>query len=236
DRAARGPAGLQADGLRQVPLPRAEEGARGEAQAEADPGQGDQVPARDRRGRLQDQAQQADPVPRGGRQGQGDVALSRPRDGAQGVRRAAARAGEEGPGSSRLGRAVSEARGPADGDGARAEEESPGGQGATSRCSSTGSKAESGAQEGSLGEDRLTAGTSDRRGFKCLRRLKEAQLQAARRQAKTRSSFMPKMKSKRGAAKRFNVRGSGSIKRAGAYKRHILTKKSTKRKRHMRRR
>jgi len=30
------------------------------------------------------------------------------------------------------------------------------------------------------------------------------------------------------------VRGSGSIKRAGAYKRHILTKKSTKRKRNMR--
>jgi large subunit ribosomal protein L35 len=52
-----------------------------------------------------------------------------------------------------------------------------------------------------------------------------------------RSSFvMPKMKSKRGAAKRFKVRGSGSIKRAGAYKRHILTKKTTKRKRQMRRR
>jgi large subunit ribosomal protein L35 len=48
--------------------------------------------------------------------------------------------------------------------------------------------------------------------------------------------IMPKMKSKRGAAKRFRVRGSGSIKRAGAYKRHILTKKSTKRKRQMRRR
>ena len=47
---------------------------------------------------------------------------------------------------------------------------------------------------------------------------------------------MPKMKTKKGAAKRFKVRGSGSIKRAGAYKRHILTKKSTKRKRHMRRR
>jgi large subunit ribosomal protein L35 len=45
---------------------------------------------------------------------------------------------------------------------------------------------------------------------------------------------MPKMKSKRGAAKRFKVRASGSIKRAGAYKRHILTKKSTKRKRRMR--
>ena len=36
--------------------------------------------------------------------------------------------------------------------------------------------------------------------------------------------------------KRFRVRGSGSIKRGGAYKRHILTKKSTKRKRQMRRR
>ena len=47
---------------------------------------------------------------------------------------------------------------------------------------------------------------------------------------------MPKMKSKRGAAKRFKVRGSGSIKRAGAYKRHILTKKTTKRKRQMRKR
>jgi len=45
---------------------------------------------------------------------------------------------------------------------------------------------------------------------------------------------MPKMKSKRGAAKRFRVRGSGSIKRGGAYKRHILTKKTTKRKRHLR--
>ena len=45
---------------------------------------------------------------------------------------------------------------------------------------------------------------------------------------------MPKMKSKRGAAKRFKVRASGSIKRAGAYKRHILTKKTTKRKRQLR--
>ena len=46
---------------------------------------------------------------------------------------------------------------------------------------------------------------------------------------------MPKMKSKRGAAKRFRVRGSGGIKRASAYRRHILTKKTTKRKRQMRR-
>ena len=45
---------------------------------------------------------------------------------------------------------------------------------------------------------------------------------------------MPKMKTKRGAAKRFKVRGSGSIKRGSAYMRHILTKKTTKRKRHLR--
>jgi large subunit ribosomal protein L35 len=46
--------------------------------------------------------------------------------------------------------------------------------------------------------------------------------------------FMPKMKSKSGAAKRFRVRGSGSIKRSSAYMRHILTKKTTKRKRQLR--
>ncbi len=47
---------------------------------------------------------------------------------------------------------------------------------------------------------------------------------------------MPKMKTKKGAAKRFRVRGSGSIKRGAAYRRHILTKKSTKVKRQLRRR
>jgi large subunit ribosomal protein L35 len=45
---------------------------------------------------------------------------------------------------------------------------------------------------------------------------------------------VPKMKSKRGAAKRFKVRPGGGIKRSQAYMRHILTKKSTKRKRHLR--
>jgi len=45
---------------------------------------------------------------------------------------------------------------------------------------------------------------------------------------------MPKMKTKKSAAKRFKVRGSGSIKRSSAFMRHILTKKSTKRKRHLR--
>ncbi|TAM86220.1 MAG: 50S ribosomal protein L35 [Candidimonas sp.] len=45
---------------------------------------------------------------------------------------------------------------------------------------------------------------------------------------------MPKMKTKRGAAKRFEVRASGSIKRGQAFKRHILTKKTTKSKRQLR--
>ena len=45
---------------------------------------------------------------------------------------------------------------------------------------------------------------------------------------------MPKMKTKSSAKKRFRVRGSGSVKRAMANKRHILTKKTTKSKRQLR--
>ena len=45
---------------------------------------------------------------------------------------------------------------------------------------------------------------------------------------------MPKIKTHRGAAKRFSLTKSGKIKRAKAYKRHILNKKSTKRKRNLR--
>ena len=45
---------------------------------------------------------------------------------------------------------------------------------------------------------------------------------------------MPKMKSNRGAAKRFRVTGSGRIKRKRAFHSHILTKKDTKRKRRLR--
>ena len=45
---------------------------------------------------------------------------------------------------------------------------------------------------------------------------------------------MPKMKTHRGTAKRFRVTGSGKIMRAKAYKSHILTKKSRKRKRNYR--
>jgi len=45
---------------------------------------------------------------------------------------------------------------------------------------------------------------------------------------------MPKMKTKRAAAKRFRKTGTGQLKRMKAYKSHILTKKSTKRKRNLR--
>ena len=45
---------------------------------------------------------------------------------------------------------------------------------------------------------------------------------------------MPKMETHRGTAKRFRVTGSGKIMRAKAYKSHILTKKTTKRTRHLR--
>ena len=45
---------------------------------------------------------------------------------------------------------------------------------------------------------------------------------------------MPKMKTKRGAAKRFKTTGTGKIVRHKAFASHILTKKSTKRKRKLR--
>ena len=45
---------------------------------------------------------------------------------------------------------------------------------------------------------------------------------------------MPKLKTHRGAAKRFSLTKSCKIKRSKAYKRHILTKKSTKRLRGLR--
>jgi len=45
---------------------------------------------------------------------------------------------------------------------------------------------------------------------------------------------MPKMKTHRGAAKRLKRTGTGRLKRHKAYKSHILTKMTTKRKRHLR--
>lgn len=45
---------------------------------------------------------------------------------------------------------------------------------------------------------------------------------------------MPKMKTKKAIAKRFRVTGTGKLKRSKAFKQHILTKKSAKRKRNLR--
>ena len=45
---------------------------------------------------------------------------------------------------------------------------------------------------------------------------------------------MPKLKTHRGAAKRFKKTGTGKIMRGSAFKRHILTSKTTKSKRHLR--
>jgi large subunit ribosomal protein L35 len=45
---------------------------------------------------------------------------------------------------------------------------------------------------------------------------------------------MPKMKTRRSAAKRFSLTGTGKLRRNKAYKSHILTKKTTKRKRNLR--
>jgi large subunit ribosomal protein L35 len=45
---------------------------------------------------------------------------------------------------------------------------------------------------------------------------------------------MPKMKTHRGAAKRFKATGSGKLKRSKAFRRHILTKKSAKTKMQLR--
>jgi large subunit ribosomal protein L35 len=45
---------------------------------------------------------------------------------------------------------------------------------------------------------------------------------------------MPKIKTRRAAAKRFKVTGNGKLKRNHAYGKHILTKKSSKRKRNLR--
>jgi large subunit ribosomal protein L35 len=46
---------------------------------------------------------------------------------------------------------------------------------------------------------------------------------------------MPKMKSHKGARKRFKLTGTGKVKRGRAFKSHILTKKTPKRKRRLRR-
>jgi len=58
-------------------------------------------------------------------------------------------------------------------------------------------------------------------------------VEATLERAKHEEKVMPKLKTKRGAAKRFRAKGNGGFKSGHAHKRHILTKKSPKRKRHL---
>jgi large subunit ribosomal protein L35 len=57
---------------------------------------------------------------------------------------------------------------------------------------------------------------------------------AAPHEHKQKGAVMPKMKTKSSAKKRFRVRPGGTVKRGQAFKRHILTKKTTKNKRQLR--
>jgi large subunit ribosomal protein L35 len=60
-------------------------------------------------------------------------------------------------------------------------------------------------------------------------------LSRARAVYRSRERVMPKMKTHSGAKKRFSVTGSGKVRRLKAYKSHILTKMSSKKKRDLRR-
>jgi len=59
-------------------------------------------------------------------------------------------------------------------------------------------------------------------------------LQSPKRYPKAQITDMPKMKTHRGAAKRFKTTGTGKLRRRSAYKNHILEKKAPKRKRQLR--
>jgi large subunit ribosomal protein L35 len=69
---------------------------------------------------------------------------------------------------------------------------------------------------------------------KWLGAIKAREFPATPHEHKEREHSMPKMKTKSGAKKRFRVRPGGTVKRGQAFKRHILTKKTTKNKRHLR--
>jgi large subunit ribosomal protein L35 len=72
---------------------------------------------------------------------------------------------------------------------------------------------------------------------RCQKRLqanKTAEIPRRLSAANQEGAVMPKMKTKSSAKKRFRVRPGGTVKRGQAFKRHILTKKTTKNKRHLR--
>jgi large subunit ribosomal protein L35 len=84
--------------------------------------------------------------------------------------------------------------------------------------------------------DSLAAGAFSRRDVNKLRQADKQWHPFAARPSGVHQQehSMPKMKTKKSAAKRFRVRPGGTVKRGQAFKRHILTKKTTKNKRHLR--
>jgi large subunit ribosomal protein L35 len=72
------------------------------------------------------------------------------------------------------------------------------------------------------------------RRYKWLGAIKSAEGSRRLTSTNEKEHYMPKMKTKSGAKKRFRVRPGGTVKRGQAFKRHILTKKTTKNKRHLR--
>jgi large subunit ribosomal protein L35 len=70
--------------------------------------------------------------------------------------------------------------------------------------------------------------------LQCLQAPKTTSRFVAPVRNKQKGAVMPKMKTKSSAKKRFRVRPGGTVKRGQAFKRHILTKKTTKNKRHLR--
>jgi large subunit ribosomal protein L35 len=75
---------------------------------------------------------------------------------------------------------------------------------------------------------------ADEAQYKPLRANKHRRIDGRLQRSLKRSTHMPKMKTKSSAKKRFRVRPGGTVKRGQAFKRHILTKKSTKNKRQLR--
>src|SRR6202022_3448084 len=98
--------------------------ARGKTQAQANSGQGSQVPAWDRRRRLQEQAAEPAPVPGRRRKSPGHTSRPPSRNGASGVWNTPFRAYSRRLGATQRGGAVSKARGTADGDAAGPQESS----------------------------------------------------------------------------------------------------------------
>ena len=160
-------------------------------------------------------------IGRGRRQGQDHAALPGPRDHAPGHRHALLERRIRDELADIGGGAHAQARRPPDDHGAGAEEEAK-----LSRRRESGATVWSPGRCRNPGED--PAEKADKTAKDLRGRLQDGTIR--------RRSSHAQMKTKKSAKKRFRVRPGGTVKRGQAFKRHILTKKTTKNKRHLRRR